>query len=69
MIGIRITTIHAPSANLVIATITRMLDVRTASAPLIIILRFQPGPRVFHQCTTMPESDMENARNTPTAYR
>jgi len=60
-------TIHAPSTNLLTATIISVIDVAAAPSPLIRAFAPQRGPRVCTQWTTIPAWDSVNARKTPTA--
>ena len=57
--------IHAPSAALVIATMTRTMAVTSAPKPFTNALERQPGPRVWRQWMTMPACESVNDTKTP----
>ena len=68
--GIRISTTHAPSANLDAATSTATTAVVTAPRPLTMARRIQPcsSARSRHQWRTMPDWLSVKAMKTPTVY-
>ena len=68
MMGIATTTTFAPFWNFVAVTITRTTPVVNAPMPLMIALRFHPGPFTRNHRRTMPVCDSVNAVNTPTTY-
>ena len=65
----KISVIHAPSANFATSTTITVIAVTKPPKPLTSALLNQCGPRFFRQCITMPNCDKVNARNAPTAYR